>query len=365
VPVQRDDPSVRWYEPGVFTVVPGIYRIPLPLHDELRAVNVYAIEGDDGFTLIDSGQVMAEARRQLEVSLKELGAGLADVRQFLVTHVHRDHYTQAVAVRRELGTRVSLGAGEQASLKVMADPAVPAYHQQLTDLHRNGASEVADRVRPLLAEETVPHTAWEPPDDWVEPGTHLAAGRRRLEARATPGHTQGHMVYHERQDGLLFAGDHVLPHITPSIGLEPAPGGSPLADYLGSLRDVRTLPDARLLPAHGPLAASSHARIDELLGHHDTRLQAVATAIERGARTAFDVSGVLLWTRRDRPFRSLAPFHQMLAVIETAYHLHLLVAQARLVPGEADGITYYAVADERWLDPGWSEASRLSRLCQA
>jgi hypothetical protein len=55
----------------------------------------------------------------------------------------------------------------------------------------------------------------------------------------------------------------------------------------------------------------------------------------------------------------------MLAVIETAYHLHLLVAQARLVPREADGITCYAVADERWLDPGWSEAARLSRLCQA
>jgi len=343
VPVQGDDLSVRWFEPGVFTVVPGIYRIPLPLHDELRAVNVYAIEDGDGFTLIDSGQVMAEARRQLEASLKELGAGLGDVRQFLVTHVHRDHYTLAVAVRREFGTSVSLGAGEQASLKVVADPASPAYHQQLMDLHRNGAAEIADRVRPLLADETVPHTAWEPPDDWIESRTCVVAGRRRLEARATPGHTQGHMVYFERHDGVLFAGDHVLPHITPSIGLEPAPGASPLADYLGSLRDVRTLPDARLLPAHGPVVASSHARIDELLEHHDTRLNAIAIAIEQGARTAFDVSGVLRWTRRDRPFDSLAPFHQMLAVIETAYHLHLLAAQGRLAAGEADGITYYTL----------------------
>ena len=46
--VQLDDRSVPWFEPGVFAVVPGIYRIPLPLHDELRAVNVYAIEDGGG-----------------------------------------------------------------------------------------------------------------------------------------------------------------------------------------------------------------------------------------------------------------------------------------------------------------------------
>ena len=340
--VQLDDRSVPWFEPGVFAVVPGIYRIPLPLHDELRAVNVYAIEDGGGFTLIDSGQVMAEARGQLESSLKQLGAGLPDVRQFLVTHAHRDHYTQAVAVRREFGTRVSLGAGERPSLAAAADPAVPAYREQLADLRRNGAAELADQILPLLADETVPHTAWEQPDTWLKPGALLPVGQRRLDARATPGHTRGHLVYFEHRDRLLFAGDHILPHITPSIGLEPATVASPLGDYLGSLRDVRTLPDARLLPAHGPVAASSHARIDELLIHHDTRLQAIAAAVERGARTALDVSQVLLWTRRDRPFRTLAPFHQMLAVTETVYHLRLLATQGRLTCGEQDGVIRYA-----------------------
>jgi glyoxylase-like metal-dependent hydrolase (beta-lactamase superfamily II) len=342
VPVQQDDPSAPWFEPGVFAVVPGIYRIPLPLHDELRAVNVYAIEDSGGFTLIDSGQVMAEAREQLEASLKQLGAGLPDVRQFLVTHAHRDHYTQAVAVRREFGTQVSLGAGEQPSLMAAADPAVPAYREQLADLRRNGAAELADQLLPALADETVPHTAWEPPDTWIVSGALVPAGRRRLDARATPGHTRGHLVYFEHQDRLLFAGDHVLPHITPSVGLEPATVASPLGDYLSSLRDVRGLPDARLLPAHGPVTASSHARIDELLLHHDSRLQAVAAAVERGARTAMDVSRVLLWTRRDRPFSTLAPFHQMLAVTETVYHLRLLVTQGRLTCREVDGVIGYA-----------------------
>ena len=48
---------------------------------------------------------------------------------------------------------------------------------------------------------------------------------------------------------LLFAGDHVLPTITPSIGFESAMRANPLGAFLQSLALVRARPDARLLPA--------------------------------------------------------------------------------------------------------------------
>ena len=75
---------------------------------------------------------------------------------------------------------------------------------------------------------------------------------------ATPGHTRGHVVFVDAAAELLFAGDHVLPHITPSIGFEAVPGPLPLGDYMDSLRLVRELPDRRLLPAHGPVSPSVH-----------------------------------------------------------------------------------------------------------
>ena len=44
-----------WTEPGLFTVAPGVHRIPLPLpNDGLRAVNVYAIESGDDLVLVDA-----------------------------------------------------------------------------------------------------------------------------------------------------------------------------------------------------------------------------------------------------------------------------------------------------------------------
>ena len=99
-----------WIEEGTYPVAPGVHRIPLPLpSDGLRAVNVYAIEAEGGLVLIDSGWALANALEQLERALATIGAGLADVRQFLVTHMHRDHYTQAVEIRRLFGTAIALG----------------------------------------------------------------------------------------------------------------------------------------------------------------------------------------------------------------------------------------------------------------
>ena len=114
------------------------------------------------------------------------------------------------------------------------------------------------------------------PDEWLERDLAIDLGGRRLDAVSTPGHTQGHYVFADETAGLLFAGDHVLSTITPSIGFEPAYVQQPLRDYLSSLAKVRAMPDLRLLPAHGPVTSSSHARIDELVAFHDVRLQPVA-----------------------------------------------------------------------------------------
>ena len=93
--------------------------------------------------------------------------------------------------------------------------------------------------------------------------------------------------------GLLFAGDHVLPHITPSIGFQPVITRSSLQEYLGSLQLMLALPDTRLLPAHGPVQASTHARVHQLLEHHETRLEQTLEAASDGPVTAFEAAGAL------------------------------------------------------------------------
>jgi glyoxylase-like metal-dependent hydrolase (beta-lactamase superfamily II) len=333
-----------WTEPGIFTVAPGVHRIPLPLPtDGLRAVNVYAIESGHDLVLIDAGWALEETGGRLDAALARIGRRPAEITRCLVTHVHRDHYTMAVILRRRFGTRVALGIGDRPSLNSAADADRVGVAEHARRLARAGAEPVIRALR--AASDHVPpdQDAWEQPDEWIKGQSTIQLTGRDLLAVPTPGHTQGHTVFADTERGLLFAGDHVLPHITPSVGFEAVTADLPLGDYLRSLRLVLDMPDMRLLPAHGPVAGSTHARATELLAHHEDRLDASLDRVEAGAHTAYQAALALPWTRRGRRFSELDPFNQMLATFETGAHLDLLAAQGRLTRTVTATLVSYAV----------------------
>lgn len=331
-----------WTEPGAHAVAPGVFRIPLPLpHDSLRAVNAYAIVAGSEVALIDSGWALAESEALLERALGQLGHDLGAVTGFYVTHAHRDHYTQAVAVRRRLGTRVALGVHEQPSLRQLRGPYLSSQ-AQLELLVSAGAGNLAARIEADPSRQPVDDGNWADPDDWLADQQAIQLPGRTLTVIHTPGHTRGHIIFADLTAGLAFTGDHVLPHITPSIGFESAPTGRPLHDFLTSLELVKSLPDARMLPAHGPVGASVHHRVEQLLAHHEDRLSACSQAIEAGAHTGFEVAVRLPWTRRRRRLSELDSHNQLLAVLETVAHLDVLVTRGVLTAtADPGGTTSY------------------------
>jgi glyoxylase-like metal-dependent hydrolase (beta-lactamase superfamily II) len=335
-------PPADWTSSGPHQVTPSVYRIPLPLPgDGLRAVNVYAIDHGDSLTLIDAGWAVAQTTTALERALAELGRTFTDISRILVTHAHRDHYSYAVELRDRWGTHIALGTGEAGTLQAIRLLAEGrGTHASVARLRAAGAAGLAEIIsrgpRPAATVDQ-----WSPPDEWLDGRQQIPLKDRSLEAVPTPGHTRGHFVFVDEGAGSLFAGDHLLPHITPSIGFEAAPASSPLADYLQSLALTRELPDMQLLPAHGPPTASTRERVDELLAHHARRLDASAAAVAAGASTGLEVARELRWTRRERRLEDLDPFNQMLAVTETAAHLTVLAAQGRLRHTRLDGIDHY------------------------
>jgi glyoxylase-like metal-dependent hydrolase (beta-lactamase superfamily II) len=335
-----------WIEPGVEDLGGGVHRIPLPLPlDGLKAVNVYAITDPSGVDLIDAGIALVPAREQLTAGLRQLGYELGDIRNFFVTHVHIDHYSLAIELRKTFHTVVSLGEHERANLiatREMINARRPRFLGSEA-LHRLGAQDLAAELS--SHDHRVPAAVdWEDPDRWVADGTDLDLRTRTLRAVHTPGHTQGHLIFHDAAAEIMFAGDHVLPHITPSIGFEPAGNRMALSDYLSSLARTLTLPDARLLPAHGPVTESTHDRVNELLAHHDQRLTETLAAVQAGHATPYEAAKAIKWTRRQRPFGDLDTFSQVQAVNETAAHLEVLKARGQLsYEVSADGVDLYQV----------------------
>ncbi len=335
----------QWTEPTAEEVAPGVHRVPLPLPmDGLRAINVYVMETPAGLTCIDGGWAIEASRKALDDGLSRLGYDVRDITRFLVTHVHRDHYTQAVTVRQEFGNAtVDLGIGEKPTLELFnsheltSDPTVDR-------LQLAGAHDIADGWRKMFEGAEPDLDMWQLPDRWLEHEQRIDLGDRTLRAVPTPGHTAGHYVFVDEERQVLFAGDHVLPTITPSVGFELVFERNPLADFLGSLRKVRDLPDLRLLPAHGPVAPSSRARAEELLAHHDHRLELCRDAVDAAGSTAYDVARRLTWTRHERTFGELDWFNAAMAAMETMVHLDLLASRGLLRRSMSDATAVYQPA---------------------
>ena len=338
-------PTSDWTEPGIFEVLPGVHRIPLPLvGDALRAVNVYALIADDRLTLIDSGYGRNSLTHEaLGKALAQIGRSLGDIDQFLITHMHSDHYTFAVEMRRELSTLIRLGAGEEPNMQEAARKEHPRPSPLGKRLIIAGASELQERD----ADSRRQQTPWEMPDSWMQDGEKIQIGETTLDVIATPGHTRGHVVFADRQRSVIFSGDHVLPHITPSIGYEPAPTKSPLADYLLSLMVIRGMPDAQMFPAHGAPGQSIHKRVDELLAHHEYRLEQTLDVVKRADCSALQAAEQLRWTRREHHFNTLDLLNQMLAVNETMAHLDVLASRGTITRLLISGVAHYTAEPTR------------------
>ncbi len=337
------DSGEHWSAEGAWEVTDGIYRIPLPLPmDGLKAINVYVVQTDDGLTLIDGGWAIPQARELLDKCLRDIGSGFDDIRRFLVTHIHRDHYTMATVLGREYGADVALGIGERPGLELLNDPDAIDRHPFAGILESAGARDVAEEWIAGTSDMDRPDPRmWAFPDTWLDGDHQIPVGARTVDALHTPGHTPGHFVFADLADGLLFSGDHVLPTITPSIGFTVPETAQPLGDFLASLVKVRSLPDLRILPAHGPVAPSSHDRVDELLRHHDVRLELCVRALAEVPQNAQQVARHLPWTRHEHAYADLDVFNRGMAAMETKAHLELLVARGRAArTDDPDGIVF-------------------------
>lgn len=307
-------------EPLTDRLADGVYRIPLPLPlDDLKSINAYALESSAGLILVDPGWASADTTRVLSAALKELGYGLPDVTTMIATHGHWDHYTQAIAIRDEHRGKVHLGIEERHSIGGF-ETLTGCYPRQVELLRAAGAPQLAEYIDVVPYQEHEIDIPFGNPDVWLHDGDVLDFGDRVLSIHEMPGHTRGHVVIADEAAGVMFTGDHILPRITPSIGFEREPEVLPLRSFLSSLRATLELPDARMLPAHGSVTPSVHARASELLDHHAKRL-AVIREFGADGRSPYEIARCLRWTRHARRLDELNPMHQMTAILEVAAHL--------------------------------------------
>jgi len=290
-------------------------------------VNAYLVEGQNGWSLVDSGLHTEEAERALLDGLAGAGVAMRDVRRAFITHLHPDHMGMAGMLSRA-GVEVLMHRPEIERAHMVWSPRHELIDQTYAFFSRHGMPEDVDegmrQAWIAMGSRVDDFDAVEPVDD----GDAVDLAGRPERVRWTPGHTDHHAVLVDERDRILFAGDHVLPRITSNVGLYPQSRDDPLGDFLDALGAIRDLPVRHVLPAHGEPFSDLAGRIDELLAHHDARLDAVISALGSRERTAYEVSHDLFPKLR-------SPHEERFALAETLAHLRHLERAGRV--SEVDG----------------------------
>lgn len=223
------------------------------------AHNFYVLVEGSQATIIDAG--CSGEWRKLVGALASLGVAPGDVAGILATHAHADHFGLA---KRAVGEGIEVSVHEEEETRANGTYqgrfAVTPSELPIFQIHslRNFVPMLLLGITKLEHIDEV--TTFRDGDRLDVPGNPVAVH--------TPGHTEGHVMFHLPERGLLFSGDGL---ITMDL-LGPKRGPQMIEDRfnldteqaLRSLDRIVDLDASTLLPGHGEPWTGTPAEAVEL-----------------------------------------------------------------------------------------------------
>lgn len=288
----------------------GIQRVKVDLPFRLNHVNCFMAEGEAGWTIIDGGLNNAYTNKLWEEQIR--GKEITDL---FVTHYHPDHFGHAGKLQEMTNARVSM-------TKVDSETAFTAWTDAyINNLHEHYETagipiEAANQMVVNTAEFKQQITPYPTIDHYFEEGEKVRIGHYAYEVMITPGHAEGMVCFYNAEKSVLLSADHILPKITPNISYWFHGDPNPLKSYLSSIKDMKKLDVDYVIPSHGEPFHGANNRIDELLVHHEERLEETLDVI---------ASGSTVYEACNRLFNFKLTVHESrFAVGETLAHLEYL-----------------------------------------
>ncbi len=315
----------------------GIYKVKLPLPFRLNHVNCHAIKGSQGWWLVDAGLSREATLNGWMQFFEEHNIKPSDIKGIYLTHFHPDHYGCSGWLQNYSGAPVYIGQIDADRIDRYWKGENNLLNSLDTLFRENGmpgnvVKETVDSVNNLIR-FTSPHAEL----TTLQAGQVVTIGDFKYQVILTPGHTDGHICYYNREHGVLLSGDHLLPEISSNISLWPQTGAdpNPLDNFLCALDSIRSLKCKLVLPAHGKPFSTIEERISELEDHHQARLQEIKACAGGGA-TAYQVC--------KQVFRQDLSFHELrFAMAETLAHLVYLMYNGELEVVQKEGVSSFRI----------------------
>lgn len=305
----------------------------------LGHINSWLLDDGDDLAVVDTGLCL----RLCSDGWKALFAdGLSDrqISRIICTHLHPDHIGLAGWLAKKFDAPIWMTRGEMLTARTMiADTSeiVPDEvmaqsrgagwnEQQLETFKASGWGRFRAMIYPLPRGYTR-----------IQDGEILQMGAHQWRVVTGSGHSPEHACLWNEKDGVLVAGDQVLPRISSNVSVSiTEPDADPLGEWLASIdKLLKQLPaDLITCPAHGEPFKGLHIRLMALRDEHRMRLYKLAEAIAEQPMRAVDSFPYLF-------NRTITDEHLHLATGEALAHLKRLEVEGRVRREMRDGVIWY------------------------
>lgn len=320
-------------------IAPGISWARIPMPGSLGHINSWLLDDDDGVAAVDTGlqlTMCSDAWKAL------FNGDLADtpISRVVCTHLHPDHIGLAGWLAKRFDVDIWMSRGEWLTARMLTASGSTEVPEEFCTMQRAaGWSEQQIDAAKAKGWAGFRRVVFPLPVSYrrIEDGQTLDFGAHRWRVVVGSGHSPEHACLWNEREGVLVAGDQVLPRISSNVSVNiTEPEGDPLGDWLSSIdRFLEVLPEDLLVcPAHGEPFKGLHVRLKALRDEHNNRLDALTEFVAE-PRRAVDCFPILF-------NRAIGDEHRDLATGEAVAHLRRLERDGRARWDLIEGVRFYS-----------------------
>ncbi|MDY6820091.1 MAG: MBL fold metallo-hydrolase [Deferribacterota bacterium] len=327
---------------SVEQILDNIYKIEVPLpRNPLRSINDYLIKDKTKSILIDTAMNMEECSEVLIEALNSLNIDFQNL-DLIITHMHADH-AGLLGLIKELSKNKANIYMSELDGNILND--ISTWDKMHKILMKNGFPEE------LLEKAILKHPghmfshkskfSFIP----LNEGDSISINKYNLTFVSTPGHTQGHICIYEKNNNILFSGDHILDDITPIIAIETSEDINPLDNYMKSLEKISNYNINLVLPGHRKIITDINKRIDEIIKHHYKRLNEIVNILKNNkvAMSAYEMASQMSWDINYSEWGDFPIAQKWFATGEAASHLEYLYQKGEIKKKYNNNKIYYYI----------------------